>query len=118
VAVCSPVQPGLEQWKSRISIRSFDDQDENRTSSLSLVPHLCYACHTTLTSKSSRGVMPGTRSSPSPVFLPVWTESGLVASTTNEPISADEELWKGKVLNEEQMKSVIGDFLLRDPDDS
>lgn len=102
-----PVQPGLQQWKSRISIRSFDVEEEKPSSSPSLVPHLCYACHTTLTSKSSRGMVPAAASL-SPVALPIWTQSGL--SNTQ-----DEELWNGKVLTEDQMKNAVGSFLL-DPE--
>ncbi|TFK40395.1 hypothetical protein BDQ12DRAFT_711752 [Crucibulum laeve] len=78
-----PAQHGVQEWKSRISIRSYKDagvspphlasssrsatsapilpsfsQTNHTTSSQitdSLTPYLCYACHTTLTSRSSRG---------------------------------------------------------------
>jgi len=76
-AMCErPVQRGVQDWKARISIRSFDvlGNDESvllpphiksntptplptePDASSSLTPHLCYACHTTLTSRSSRGI--------------------------------------------------------------
>ncbi|KIJ51559.1 hypothetical protein M422DRAFT_26963 [Sphaerobolus stellatus SS14] len=53
-----PAQPGVKEWKERISIRSFATDSATppaETDGPTLTPHLCYACHTTLTSRSSRG---------------------------------------------------------------
>ncbi|KAH9838649.1 uncharacterized protein C8Q71DRAFT_752306 [Rhodofomes roseus] len=102
-ALCArPMQEGLQEWKSRISIRSRDaSHDTPPSASASLTPHLCYACHITLTSRSSRpapslGLTPPALSD---VPLPVWVGSGM-------PRSAK--------LSEQQMKEVVQDFLLED----
>jgi len=98
-----PAQLGLQQWKSRISIRSFESKDAAEADVDSLTPHLCYACHTTLTSKSSRGTMPVSSSSSS-VPLPVWVQDRLGGE--------ERELWRGKSMGEGDMKDAIGEFLL------
>ncbi|KAF8591138.1 hypothetical protein K439DRAFT_1650935 [Ramaria rubella] len=63
-----PAQPGIQEWKESISIRSLN-QVETETSKPAteetnnvehppgdtLTSGLCYACHTTLTSQGSRG---------------------------------------------------------------
>ncbi|KAH7925493.1 hypothetical protein BV22DRAFT_1104929 [Leucogyrophana mollusca] len=83
-----PVQHGIQEWKSRISIRSYADaklalaahthpssQCDPPAQPLdpmpSLTPRLCYSCHTTLTSRSSRGLKT-TGHLPAP--LPVWSK--------------------------------------------
>ncbi|EPQ52610.1 hypothetical protein GLOTRDRAFT_64309, partial [Gloeophyllum trabeum ATCC 11539] len=49
-----PAQPGVQEWKNRISIRSLSTDPPVSSEKASLAPYLCYACHTTLTSKSSK----------------------------------------------------------------
>ncbi|KAJ7158729.1 hypothetical protein C8R46DRAFT_1354647 [Mycena filopes] len=116
--------PGIQDWKARISIRSFADPTlasppphmqhiptssvSDRTeldASTSLTPRLCYACHTTLTSRSSRG---STASSarPSSTPLPVWVGAQF-------PLDRDEE-WRIRKVGEQEMKESIQDFLLED----
>ncbi|KAF8206394.1 hypothetical protein K438DRAFT_1917779 [Mycena galopus ATCC 62051] len=114
-----PAQPGVQDWKARISIRSFADptlasppphvqniesEKPDNASPLSLTPHLCYACHTTLTSRSSRG---STASSSHINFtpLPVWVASQLDGEATAEE-------WKGRKMEETEMKESIAEFLL------
>ena len=85
----------------------------------SLTPFLCYMCHTTLTSKSSRGT---TISAPrSAVPLPVWATSDLDATfILQEPLTAEaddrgtRELWRRTKMDSEQMKVHMADFLLEE----
>ncbi|KAG6862558.1 hypothetical protein C0995_000106 [Termitomyces sp. Mi166 len=131
-----PAQYGLQDWKSQTSIRSFKDAsslgshrpshfpigtDVSTPSSLaSLTPFLCYYCHTTLTSRSSRGTTAVSVSKDNPVPLPLWVTSSL---TTSIPSSIDhitaqgspydrEEIWSRKKMDAEQMKATVADFLL------
>lgn len=95
----SPIQDGVQEWKSRISIRSRDgSQREPSPTSATLTPRLCYGCHTTLTSRSSRpapslGLPSSDRST---VPLPLWVGSGVPRSR----------------LSEQQMKDAVSEFLL------
>lgn len=97
----SPIQAGIQEWQSRISIRSRDDSHLLPSpASTSLAPHLCYGCHTTLTSRSSRpapslGLPPPDRST---VPLPLWVGPGMPRSR----------------MGEQQMKDVVSEFLLED----
>ncbi|KAJ7126960.1 hypothetical protein C8R44DRAFT_617440 [Mycena epipterygia] len=121
-----PAQPGVQEWKARISIRSFAEPDlasppphlQNITSipvpeksdagaQTSLTPHLCYACHTTLTSRSSRGSTSSTNANQTP--LPVWVVSPLVHGGSD-----DQEHWRSKQMQESDMKDSIAEFLLPD----
>ena len=75
-------------------------------------------CHTTLTSKSSRGT---TTSAPrQAVPLPVWVTSDLNAAfILQEPLvtqanDGTRELWRRTKMDNEQMKAHIGDFLLEE----
>ncbi|KAG6908694.1 hypothetical protein DXG01_003708 [Tephrocybe rancida] len=135
-----PAQYGLQDWKSRISIRSFKDtstlgsyhpphfRDQDMTGSplpevsLSLTPFLCYSCHTTLTSRSSRGTTAVTASKDNPVPLPLWVTSDLAASAENAAHLAatrgapevPEEIWRRRKIDTEQMKATVAEFLLDD----
>ncbi|KAK0469650.1 uncharacterized protein EV420DRAFT_1495894 [Desarmillaria tabescens] len=114
-----PVQQGIRDWKSRTSIRTLDaaePTDDVVKNSRFLSPYLCYACHTTLTSRSSRG---GVQSGTTSVHLPVWTGQHLMNSQwdgANGDSGHDKsnEVWKRRRVKEEEMKTVIGDFLLED----
>ncbi|KAJ7773305.1 hypothetical protein B0H16DRAFT_1511829 [Mycena metata] len=113
-----PAQPGVQDWKARISIRSFADPTlasppphmqnipapslPDRTALdllMSLTPHLCYACHTTLTSRSSRGSTASSAQLDS-TPLPVWVGARLP------------EEWRSRKIGEAEMKESIQDFLL------
>ena len=88
-----PVQPGVQEWKERISIRnmSLDVMDlsdvnlENGSTERPerhnhiLASSLCYACHTTLTSRSSRGArkVAGIGAAVHNVPLPTWVSKNL-----------------------------------------
>ncbi|KAF8349145.1 hypothetical protein F5887DRAFT_1243197 [Amanita rubescens] len=92
---CLPAQRDIEGWKSRISIREYTDPANlpphvkeaagtvPRTMDIhfeTLTPHLCYMCHTTLVSKSSRGapLLSGTSTiTHGLVPLPVWVNTQL-----------------------------------------
>ncbi|KAF8149897.1 hypothetical protein B0H34DRAFT_757084 [Crassisporium funariophilum] len=145
-ALCGrPAQRDVQAWKARISIRSYQDaafaisgntkpphlsEDEitkliERPSNMpaptgasySLTPHLCYACHTTLTSRSSRGAALSLGQSATDVPLPMWVRSGVVGQ---EKLADDEgggegdEVMRRTKLTEAQMKEQIGEFLLPD----
>ncbi|KAI0956216.1 hypothetical protein AcV7_006667 [Taiwanofungus camphoratus] len=110
-----PVQQGIAEWRSRISIRSLSQTSNvadiiqcgtdpllvGRVSSASLTRCLCYACYTTLTSRSSRPIAPLYPSmvKPTSAALPTWANSR-------------KEIFRQALMGEEQMRSVIGDFLL------
>lgn len=66
-----PIQAGVKEWKQRTSIRSVPPQAmEYASVTDTLVPRLCYACHTTLTSRNSKGVQTDAFAT-----LPVWVGS-------------------------------------------
>ncbi|KAG5643017.1 hypothetical protein DXG03_001755 [Asterophora parasitica] len=136
-----PAQYGLQDWKSRISIRSFKDESsfglyrpphfperdpanapEPTSSSPSLAPFLCYSCHTTLTSRSSRGTTAVTASRDNPVPLPMWVTSNLTSASrtpvrsedTDGSLDEPQELWSSHKMDAAQMKAAVADFLLDD----
>lgn len=143
-----PVQHDVQEWKARISIRSFDDigtastwfppyiqpsatspllSPQTPPSSISLTPHLCYACHTTLTSRSSRGTASHSKSGiQSPVVLPVWVRSRLLDTMrvsghgigTADPGTGNHvefgETWERKKMEPDEMKNAVADFLLNE----
>jgi len=117
-----PAQPGVQEWKARISIRSFAEPDlasppphlqnieperPDAASRSSLTPHLCYSCHTTLTSRSSRGSTSSSNINSTP--LPVWVASQLDDEATHEE-------WRSRKMEESDMKQSIAEFLLPDED--
>lgn len=114
-----PVQQGIEDWKSRTSIRTLDAAEPTNDvvrDSQFLSPYLCYACHTTLTSRSSRG---GVQSGTTSVRLPVWTGQHLMdarwdSANGDSGHETNNEVWKRRRVKEEEMKTAIGDFLLED----
>ncbi|KAG2131364.1 hypothetical protein DEU56DRAFT_872198 [Suillus clintonianus] len=92
-----PMQSGIQEWKTRISIRSYSDpklagdlahipspcRDNLDTSTparlpplLALTDFLCYSCHTMLTSRSSRGVKQSAPGVSSATPLPIWVANG------------------------------------------
>ena len=87
------------------------------TRAQSLTPLLCYACHTTLTSRSSRGTaapLPRGQSA-TEVPLPMWVRSIV---DTRAPNHLRDEQEHGVALptwlTEKEMKAEIGEFLLPD----
>ncbi|KAF9468052.1 hypothetical protein BDZ94DRAFT_1154860 [Collybia nuda] len=123
-----PAQYGIQDWKARISIRSFEDLSSasyrpshfperiiktspttpNPPRSPSLTPLLCYACHTTLTSRSIRGTT--TNSSMirrQSVPLPVWVNSRFDIDE-----KSNGEIWARTQMKGDQMKASIAEFLL------
>lgn len=143
---CRPAQRGVQDWKARISIRSFDASESDgstpppshvhsvvspsilpQNSPQSLTPHLCYACHTTLTSRGSRGTAPQantvSRNHKTVIApLPVWVNSRLLESAVNpgnghqDELGEDsaEEVWQGKQMDVDEMRETVKDFLLAD----
>ncbi|TFK99571.1 hypothetical protein BDV98DRAFT_594881 [Pterulicium gracile] len=92
-----PAQSGVQAWKDRISIREFDGIESvphisTSTSAsplptpstpspdsdppLSLSPHLCYVCHTTLTSRSSRSTASSIAGGEG-LVLPLWAREAM-----------------------------------------
>jgi len=122
-----PMQSGIQEWKGRISIRSFSDdklaadlshlpsssRDNLGTStpsefppSLALTNFLCYSCHTTLTSRSSRGVKRSITGVSSAASLPTWVadcslcEDGLIGGGSLNKVP------------EEKMRNTVAEFLM------
>ena len=131
-----PAQHNVQAWKASISIRSYHEaalavsgntrpphlsKEEivdlttrpiNVTSAPSLTPLLCYACHTTLTSRSSRGTAaplpPG--QSATEVPLPMWVRRPDHIDDEQEQCIA----LRTTKLTEKEVKAEIGEFLLPD----
>ena len=121
------MQSGIQEWKGRISIRSFSDdklaadlthlpslcRDSLATNTLSQSPpllaltdFLCYACHTSLTSRSSRGVKQSLLNVPFAVPLPTWVaDRGLCG----EELIGDGALHK---VPQEEMRDIVEEFLI------
>lgn len=111
-----PVQEGVQQWKSRISIRSLSPHavegsshpsDRTHTAAAaaeSLTPHLCYACHTDFSSRTSRSAPPLypdlIKNELTP--MPAWLESSW----------AQQDGRNARAMSRDDMRSVIGEFLL------
>ena len=134
---CSPAQPGVQAWKARISIRSYSEasvsvktrpphltEDEisklvelasdESTSLSSLTPQLCYACHTTLTSRSSRGTAAplGPGATTSNVPLPMWVQSTIISDIQIERNITMDDKSGNKKMSRDAMKAEIKEFLL------
>jgi len=135
-----PAQRDVQEWKEQISIRSLSassagsedlsppllPQDEfsipNSTPDdvsgpISLTPNLCYACHTTLCSQSSRGSSAMSLSgsdSASNVPLPMWVRPILVPVGHHHDGLQVGEYASGVKLSREDMRELIGDSLLPD----
>ncbi|KDQ15957.1 hypothetical protein BOTBODRAFT_31411 [Botryobasidium botryosum FD-172 SS1] len=106
--VCErPAQAGVQEWKTRISIwsRTALAPDEPVKGAKSLAPYLCYGCHTSLTSRSSRG---GSGLVPS-MALPRWTGENLTQLGR-----AKDEVREGNRL---AMKREIEEFLIDDTEE-
>jgi cytoplasmic tRNA 2-thiolation protein 2 len=104
----------VQEWKARISIRSLRDGDEEpppSESSLSpiasLMPHLCYACHTTLTSRGARAAGAGEAASAprETIGMPVWVGPCVTGREGGE-------VWRGSVLDGEGMRRGFEEYLL------
>ncbi|KAH9178291.1 hypothetical protein EDB89DRAFT_1930431 [Lactarius sanguifluus] len=113
-----PTQRSVRGWKARTSIRSFTDEAspaDDASSSLSLLSNLCYSCHTTLISKSSRSTTTPSWDTPSEVHLPMWAAVQPVSGRGDEQDASSfytKEIWESKKLDADGMKSVVGGFLL------
>ena len=134
----SPAQHGVQAWKSRISIRFYNQASSaitgntrpphlteaeiadltsapHDTSTLTtLTPRLCYACHTTLTSRSSRGTVYSGQS-PGNVPIPTWVRAALQSTFGHQDGSdaeEDNEIVQSTKMSRTEMKAQIADFLL------
>ncbi|KAJ3866017.1 hypothetical protein EV359DRAFT_72063 [Lentinula novae-zelandiae] len=117
-----PLQPGVQEWESRISIRATAPSSPSHSSDSfsllqSLTPYLCYSCHTTLMSRSSKGVSGNITNTSLP--LPVWASARLHIPPSDAAISvqldvkeADDEIWLTRKVDPNEMKAAIGEFLL------
>lgn len=81
----------------------------NVASAQSLTPLLCYACHTTLTSRSSRGAAAplSPRQSATGVPLPMWVHNHVDDDERERGIAS-----RTTKLTEKEMQAEIGEFLL------
>ncbi|KAH9850268.1 hypothetical protein C2E23DRAFT_869999 [Lenzites betulinus] len=132
-----PAQRGVQEWKARISIRSHPASSPDtpapeplaeppETAQPSLTPYLCYACHTTLTSRSARPVpspwpataAPSATGDPPAVALPVWAEVRLSAAEGREGSEGADhvhgEIVQTRRVGQEEMKDIVNEFLLED----
>ncbi|KAG1762725.1 hypothetical protein EDD22DRAFT_778047 [Suillus occidentalis] len=126
-----PMQPAIQEWKGRISIRSYSDNklsadlahipspcrgnlDTSTPSQapplLSLTNFLCYSCHTTLTSRSSRGVKQSAPVISSATPLPIWVaDCGLHAD--GPMVDGDR-----RKISEQEMLDNVAEFLVDNQD--
>ncbi|EGO24176.1 hypothetical protein SERLADRAFT_415378 [Serpula lacrymans var. lacrymans S7.9] len=143
-----PRQKGIQEWKTRISIRSYDDAKlasdshipahahpsaetdqccSRRIFPSSFTPYLCYFCHTTLTSRSSRSgklftLSKGNASNHTTVSLPGYVSAGLSnlgpGGDQVYPAGGKEigemEIWERKKTSLADMKGTVAEFLLDD----
>ncbi|KAF9223651.1 hypothetical protein BS17DRAFT_110430 [Gyrodon lividus] len=137
-----PLQEGLEDWKDRISIRSysdaklaldlihlplpapFDDASNVPTTSdqsPSILTHLCYSCQATLTSRSGRGPKFASSSTPTggkslpSTTLPVWVSAAHISPRAPHEevvMSGNGEIWLYNTQGEAENRSAIAEFLL------
>ncbi|KAF5391537.1 hypothetical protein D9757_002368 [Collybiopsis confluens] len=106
-----PLQPGVQEWKSRISIRATAPSSPSSAPVLrSLAPLLCYSCHTSLTSRSSKSI--STKSENSPTPLPFWASAHLNALNTVNAKDEGGDVWITRRVGHNEMKGAIGEFLL------
>lgn len=128
--LCRPAQETAQAWKERISIRDLDEQARTTTTvtdELTLASWLCYACHTTLTSRSARAstraAADGTARHPVP--LPSWTVNHLRRGRPSEghhdatelvesdrTTSQRQEVWTTRPMSERDMLTKVNDFIL------
>ncbi|THV07395.1 hypothetical protein K435DRAFT_825628 [Dendrothele bispora CBS 962.96] len=115
------LQIGVQEWKARISIRSLSNSaPPPKTMNAALSDTLCYSCHTTLTSRSSKVRSLSNNLLP----LPVWVHSYLKRSGLPEDsvdIAVQEELkesggeiWERRKIDRSEMKGAISEFLLEE----
>jgi hypothetical protein len=121
---CSPVPFGVQEWKARISIKTLDSAVEPHVAqdarkSTALRPYLCYACHTTLASRSSRGapaILKQTSGTPldttGTITLPVWAQDRLRDSTLGRDNGFENELESKQRVTPDAMRAAISDYLL------
>lgn len=115
----SPAQSCIQDWKAQISVRSLKTPSHSSLrsteplSAASLTPSLCYTCHTTLTSRSSRGTTATGYDSleNSSVPLPTWVLSNI--RTTLE-LTEDGERWSRTKMSADQMTTTFADCLLEE----
>jgi len=107
-----PVQAGIQEWKNKISIRSYPDSKaedgsplhvrrpeiQNLESSDTITSRLCYACHTTWTSKNIRDRAVRGMNIPVPIWASVHSMNG--------------DVWARKRVDAQGMQAIIGDSLL------
>jgi cytoplasmic tRNA 2-thiolation protein 2 len=118
----------VRAWKARTAIRRGPGApaEETEAEGRALAPHLCYACHTALTSRSARG---GAQPPVEAIPLPVWAAAslalrsrdleldgaladGLPLEDKEEMNNVGEEVWGRREVGRAEMKEQIGEFLL------
>lgn len=133
----SPAQRNIQEWKAQISIRSYSDTSPSVSGTfgpshlsveeisklkdcvtasappLSLSSHLCYACHTTLTSRNSRGIASVYASKSSGyVPLPVWVESMPNSNALHQNGIGDDI--RTRRSSQQDMRAQIEEFIISD----
>lgn len=115
-----PIQEGSQEWRTRISVLSRDDPNRHQSSSeavlRSLSSHLCYTCHTTFGSKSSRPpTAPYADFDPSSrTPLPLWMGRTAGTSNADDPTTDDGDILVSHKMSHDEMRDVVKDFLLVD----
>lgn len=122
LSLVRPKPVGVFDWKARISIRTLPSSTAPPDTEAippasddpanTLAPHLCYACHTMLTSRSPRSIVPP----PGGTALPLWAGPGPQGLSEGlldvEPDGIEGELRATKGMDRSDMKEAISDFLL------
>lgn len=134
-----PAQHGLQAWKAQTSIRSYSEippavsgmfgpphLSEEETLKLKdclavaaptpLTPHLCYACHTMLTSRNSRGTAAFHLAAKSlrSVSLPIWAESVLGSNVVGHQNGIGDDIRPTRGCSRQDLKAQIEEFIICD----
>ncbi|KAF8134912.1 hypothetical protein EV363DRAFT_1256750 [Boletus edulis] len=135
-----PIQEGLDDWKTRISIRSYSDaklgpdlvylptpvppnsSDVTMSDQCpSISKQLCYSCRTTLTSRGSRAAKPTqprvihSTQQPLSAPLPLWVSASCAQLRTEDRqlmVLGNGEVWVGKRQDDATQRNEIAEFLL------
>jgi cytoplasmic tRNA 2-thiolation protein 2 len=107
--------PSLKAQPAGIVRRTTDMHFET------LAPHLCYMCHTTLVSKSSRGAPSlstgSLRRSDGLVPLPVWANAllrSLHTASQDNQVVGNGEVFEATMMDQNAMRNALEGFLLSD----
>ncbi|KAG8862417.1 hypothetical protein FRB96_001487 [Tulasnella sp. 330] len=101
-----PTQSGVQAWKAKISMNElYPPNPDLSTKHNPFVERLCYACHTSLTSRSSRSRKPiGGQT-----VLPMWVTNNVASLVESSSMAVSPVM---KNVGRAEMRESINEFLL------